>query len=202
MRMGGRRRRRDSETLRVALSPQDVAHAELDALRQELLARTQAEGTVITAALTAIAAIGGFALAKKEGRLEMLLVLPVVLSGLGLLLVNAVTANYRIAEYIREDLWPRLPPQPPASEFPSWEHYLVKYRATDPVRRALSGASSFALIFVAPGVAALGITWHVVDGSLWFLWGTGAASIAALMLLARGLTKQGPLVQRNTDRRD
>lgn len=61
---------------------QELALAELSTLRSEVLAIRQIQTAIYTAALTILAAIAGVALAKKEGRIEMLLVLPFVLSGL------------------------------------------------------------------------------------------------------------------------
>lgn len=60
-------------------------------------------------ALTIIAAVGSFALAKKDGRLELLMVLPVVLSGLVLLQAHCVQRISQLGDYIRDHLWPRLP---------------------------------------------------------------------------------------------
>jgi hypothetical protein len=51
-------------------------------LRSEVLAIRQIQTAIYIAALTILAAIAGVALAKKEGRIEMLLVLPFALSGL------------------------------------------------------------------------------------------------------------------------
>lgn len=51
-------------------------------MRSEVLAIRQIQTAIYIAALTILAAIAGVALAKKEGRIEMLLVLPFALSGL------------------------------------------------------------------------------------------------------------------------
>jgi hypothetical protein len=165
----------------------DVAKAELDALRKELLTRSQAEGTAVSAALTVVAAVGGFALAKKQGRLEMLLVLPLVLSGLGLLLTRGVHGNRLVACYIREHLWPRLGATETDDAYPSWEHFIDKFRKehTRFSVYALLNAIPVALIFVVPSIASLAVTLangHL--GSLWWLWGAGVFSIVAFVVLA------------------
>jgi len=177
----------------VSLEAADVAHAELEALRTELLARSQAQVPLITAALTIVAAVGGFALAKKEGRIEMLLVLPLVLSGLGLLIVEGVQGNRRIARYIRDHLWDRLPDNGDPPDATSWEHYVAAFRRTNTDRVSafvLSSVTPIVLIFVVPSIAALAVTLVVGDlGALWVLWGAGLASILAFGVLATGLRR-------------
>jgi hypothetical protein len=163
-----------------------VAHAELEALRTELLTRFQAEGPIVTAALTVVAAIGGFALAKKDGRLEMLLVLPLVLSGLGMLIVQGVQGNRRIARYIRDYLWKRLP-RDDRSKYPSWEHYIGDFRRANTRLSvfAFSGVIPIVLIFVIPSIASLVVTAAAADlRGLWVLWGAGLASIIIFGLLS------------------
>lgn len=180
----------------MPLDPRDVAHAELEALRAELLARSQSEGTIITAALTIVAAIGGFALAKKDGRIEMLLVLPLVLSGLGIVLVQGVQGNRRIAQYIREHLWARLLPRDHSSTDTdanrSWEHFIHDYRRTNMGLKnyAISGVTPVVLIFVVPSAASLIVTALAADlGALWWLWGTGLVAIVLFGALATDLRR-------------
>jgi hypothetical protein len=113
-----------------------MSRTELEALRAEFLSRRQVSVQVITAALTVVAAVGGFALAKEDGRLEMLLVLPLVLSGLGVLLVENAQGPRRIARYIRDHLWDRLPAaerasQSAADDNRSWEHFIHHLRGTN-----------------------------------------------------------------------
>jgi hypothetical protein len=175
------------------MEAKDVAHAELEALRAELLARSQAQVPLITAALTIVAAVGGFALAKKEGRVEMLLVLPLVLSGLGLLIVEGVQGNRRIAKYIRDHQWGRLPENAGPPEAQSWEHYVAEFRRTNTDRLSafvFSSVTPIVLIFVVPSIASLAVTFVVGNlGALWALWLAGLASILAFGVLAMGLRR-------------
>lgn len=55
--------------------------------------------------MTFTTAIGTFALSTKDGRSQTLLVLPLVLGGLGILLIEGTTALERSGEYIRDHLW-------------------------------------------------------------------------------------------------
>jgi hypothetical protein len=170
----------------MSIDKTDVAQAELEALRAELRTRAQTEGTTFGAALTAIAAIGAVALGKQGGRMETLLVLPLVLSGLGLLLVQSSQGTKRIAEYIREHLWKRLP-QSGQGPNRSWEHYLEEFRRANSRRPSVylfTGAIPAFLIFIVPSIAALAITHHEATSPLFPLWWTGSAAVAVFALLA------------------
>ena len=176
---------------RESATPQ-LLLAEFNALRSEIVARQQAQGSIVTAALTVIAAIGGFALAKKEGRLEMLLVLPIVLSGLGLLLVDNTHGTHRIGLYIGEVLWHRLDDSGYDGELASWEAYIGRYRAQH--SRKLStyvalGTLPAFLIMAVPSLASLVITIDVLDTALWPLWVSGVLALVALTVLAWSLRK-------------
>lgn len=135
----------------MPIDPDDAALLEVAAVREELRNRLQGESTIFTAALTAIAAIGGFAL-SDDGRLEMLLVLPLILSGLGLLIVQGTQGNQNMATYIR-DRWDAIRP---GGGFESWEHH-IQARREEHGRRidfAVTALAPILLIFVLPAVAA------------------------------------------------
>jgi hypothetical protein len=169
----------------VAIDAHDVAHGELEALRAEILAREQTARTALSAALTVTAAVVTFAL-KKDGREETLLALPLILSGLGVVLVAGAQGTHRIAAYIRDHLWDRLP-QPAQGEYRSWEHYIDEFRKTAASRPSLyvfTGLVPVLLFFVVPSVAALVITWDEKFSDLWPLWWTGAVSIVVSGWLA------------------
>jgi hypothetical protein len=172
----------------------DTARAEFEVLRSELLARSQGQSAIVATALTVLAAIGGFALARQEGRVEMLLVLPLVLSGLGLMVVEATHANRRIGHYIREYLWRRLPHNS-RDRFPSWEHYIKAYRERHlrkgSVFLALSSIPAV-LIYGVPSVASLAVTADEWNSDLWPLWWGGLFSICVFGLLAWSLRRESP----------
>jgi hypothetical protein len=88
-----------------------------------VLAIRQADNLTFSVAFTAIAAIGGL-LSKQGRRLEVLLVLPVVLSGLGLLQAQNSRQIDQLASYSRDCLWERLPITG-TPRYPSWEHYIA-----------------------------------------------------------------------------
>ena len=171
----------------MPLDSRDVAHAELEALRTELLARTQSEGTIITAALTIVAAVGGFALAKKDGRIEMLLVLPLVLSGLGIALVQGVqgqSPHRGIHPQVSLGTGPTTRDNATDTDDDrSWEHFMHKFRRTNTGFKhySLASVAPVSLIFVVPSVASLIVTAQIEDlGALWWLWGTGVLGDCSL----------------------
>lgn len=157
------------------VEPKDVALAEFEALRAEMLAIRQTDNLTFSVAFTAIAAIGGFALSKQGGRLEVLLVLPVVLSGLGLLQAQNSRQIDQLAAYIRDCLWERLPVN--GTRYPSWEHYIAGSR------RFAHGLIARVLIFVVPSIASLAITIGQWDTRLFPLWWGDVLILATLGLL-------------------
>jgi hypothetical protein len=167
----------------------DIALAEFTALRSEILAVEQFENTAFAAALTILSAIGGFALTKNGGRLEILLVLPIVLSGLSLLQTQCTVLTEQMGKYIRDHLWERVPSDSSA-KYPSWEHFLGRERG---VFAYAWGVVARTLIFVVPSIVALVINdghWHGKLAALW--WGdvavlflTGLLNLAVLTRLHR-----------------
>jgi hypothetical protein len=162
----------------------DLPLAEFNALRGEVLAIRQIQTAVYTAALTILAAIGGFALEKRGSRVEILLVLPFVLSGLGVILVESNVGIENIGAFIRTELPKRLP----VGEAESWEQFIERKRGKDSkLYRGLSMTSP-ALILVVPSIASFGINGSQATGRLWPLFWAGAIAVAAFLglLLATG----------------
>jgi hypothetical protein len=141
----------------------DVALAEFEALRGELLQLHQGQVAMFTAAFTVTAAIGGFALSRTSGHVELLLVLPVVLCGLGLIQAQYSRQSHQIGDYIRECLWLRLPTHP-GDAVPSWEHYISNSR------RRFHGIVARLLIFAVPSIACIVITYRQWNTGLAPLW--------------------------------
>jgi hypothetical protein len=156
----------------------ELALAELSTLRSEVLAIRQIQTAIYTAALTILAAIAGVALAKKEGRIEMLLVLPFVLSGLGILLVETEIGIHNIGDYIRTDLARRLTTTGHAV---TWETFIDSRRRERGYRYALLSAVSPALILLIPGIASLAVDYKQATAHLWPLFWGGAVAVAALI---------------------
>jgi hypothetical protein len=179
----------------------DVALKEYDSLRAEILAHTQAQTTLVSVALTATAAIAGFAFGAKADeaqRLQILLALPLVLSGLGLAYLTHSYGTATIGRYIKERLWPTLKDAVPddgqglTTALPSWEKQLSRGG------KALLSPGGFLswlpglITFGAPSVAALAINsghaslpWvsNTVDGLGWAWLVDAVIAVVALVLL-------------------
>lgn len=133
-------------------------------------------------------AVGGFAL-SKDGREEILFVLPFALSALGVLLVEGTRANHRMAHYLREHAWPRMFAESPVPW--SWEHLIERYRAEHQLRvspHSVAGAAPVFLVLVAPSLVALAVTFDEAwDDGLWPLWVGGALPLAVFGWVANKL---------------
>ena len=101
----------------MGAEPSDFRLEAYKSLREEIIHHVQAMSAVVGVALTAIGAIGAFAL-SKPGDKEALLVLPFVLAGLGLVQTNHGLQIRRRDEYIRTHIWP----PPPIS----WEQWIAE----------------------------------------------------------------------------
>jgi hypothetical protein len=164
----------------------DVVLAEFSALRAEILSCQQAQTGVFVGGMTATAAVGAIAFSKGS-RLQILLVLPFVLSGLGLLYLDYSRRPAAIGKYIRTELWLILELHPACRQLPSWERYLDKKRQQLSRRDRLLGALPFVLVFLVPSVLALVVgAYKLIHSSwgeaYWLLW--VACLVVVLMLLA------------------
>jgi hypothetical protein len=189
----------------------DVALEEFKVLRAELLAHLQAQTTLVSVALTATAAIAGFAFGAKPDdpqRLEILLALPLVLSGLGLAYMTRSSSIIRIGSYVKKQLWPVLQRAAPddshgaVAALPSWEHAIspgASWKVLLPPEGWLTWLPGV-IIFGAPSVAALFINgdlewWpgeaHGSEHGLEWAWFTDfvLAVVSLLVLILSGFIK-------------
>ena len=163
-----------------------AAQAEFSALRAEILIRLQAQSAAVAAALAISGAIGAVAFGGEHDRLEILLVLPFVLGGLGFLHLEHSHRTAVLGTYIREKLWKEI--AAPVGQL-SWETYLSDYRA-QPGRRLIwqgIGGAPYALIYFTPAAAALVLTALAEnidrEGWFWWVWAGGAVVLVAVVLL-------------------
>ena len=162
----------------------DVALEEFKGLRAEIVSRQQSQTTVVNVALTITGVVATIAFARQGAspdRVDVLLALPIVLSGLGLTYLNHSHSAMAIGGYIRKCLWRQLAGAAPDKEtssditVPSWEHYVSKERGySNLVTRR--GALSFIpglLVFGIPSIAALVINAHHIPGWVPYITGGG-----------------------------
>jgi hypothetical protein len=161
-------------------------------LRAEIGHHVQAMAASVGVALTAVGAIGAFALSEPGNR-DALLVLPFVLSGLALVQINHGIQIRRRDEYIRTYLWPSKECLPPTSHgllpVVSWEEWIATIRldqsALNPAK--VADAVGYVIVFGFPSAGALALTASVAWGkaSLAIVW--GLAVLVMLMSAAIGL---------------
>ena len=136
----------------------------------------------VAAAITATAALGAIALNPSGGRLELLLVLPFALAGLGMLHMDLRRRIHQLGKYIETELWAPGGPLRRNSfgVLPSWEDYnLAQMEATPSL---IAAAIPVAVIFFIPSIASLVVafvelafgTW---SKSLWPLFGGGCVIV-------------------------
>jgi hypothetical protein len=168
----------------VGAEPSDFKLEAYKTLRAEIGHHLQAMSASVGVALTAVAAIGAFALSKPDNR-DALLVLPFVLSGLALVQVNHGIQIRRRDEYIRTYLWPLKESLPPTSHglpVVSWEEWIATIRldqsALNPAK--VADAVGYVIVFGFPSAGALALTASAAWGkaSLAIVWG-----LAVLVML-------------------
>jgi hypothetical protein len=104
----------------------DVALAEFNALRTEIVNHMTAQATLTGVGLTALGVILGFAL-RGGGDRELLLTIPLLATLVSLLHAGINYQITLIAGYIRTTLWPYLQGRVD-EELPSWETYIATQR--------------------------------------------------------------------------
>jgi hypothetical protein len=168
----------------------DIALAEFDALRAEILSFHQGQAGSIAAALTASAALGALALNPTGGRLELLLVLPFVLGGLGFLHTDLNRRIHLLGRYIETQLWQEGGVlRDWSSQLPSWEQYNRHDMEEQGKAHSLSAAIPVILIFFLPSVASLAVGFYELAfgtwaNPLWWLFGTGCVVVLIQVVVA------------------
>lgn len=162
----------------------DVALAEFETLRAEILAYAQAQAGTIAAALTATTALGTIALSRRDGPLEVLLVLPFVLSGLGLLYTDLSRRSFLIGHYIKTKLWSKPGVlREDGTRLTSWEDEAGRYRSNLGVPGFASAVLPFLLIFILPSAGSLVLGGCLISSRGWeaplaAAFGLGLVSLA------------------------
>jgi hypothetical protein len=160
----------------MGVQAEDLALEEFKSLRNEILAKQQHQAASIGVALTAVGTLVTLAVAKNNARTELLLALPLVLTGLGAFYIGNSRGQRRMGRYLRTGT-ADLPARPN-----SWEAHLLSYRG----RSALE-ILGFVIIFIAPSVIALAVTEDFrEDAALDDLWYGGAALLVLLGLFVLG----------------
>jgi hypothetical protein len=179
-----------------------VALAQYRELRAEIAQCLQAQRALLGLALTAAAAIGSYGFGASS-RLEVLLVLPFVLSGLALIYLHYAVQVSTIGTYIQIKLWPFLGAVSPSAsgvnepKLPSWEEWVARHR-NQRGRLSPEGLVTFlgqGIVFGVPAAGALALTRHLAWAhDLVWVWSLGAAVVvvAAAMVVIVNLCVLSP----------
>lgn len=183
----------------------EVALKEFESLREETAAHQRTKNQFLTLAITATGAIGSFALGR-DGNREVLLVLPLVLSGLTIIYLRHHVDIELIGQYIRGHLWPFIAKdvEAAAADFPgndpgplpSWDEW-IQDRRIEMRRESVYGAMGVLpplLIFGAPGLGALVISFAQVrhQAALTFVWGLDILVLAVSLGITLWSYTEGP----------
>jgi hypothetical protein len=170
----------------LSTSQADVDLAEFAALRAEIVGHQSAQTTLVSVCLTAIGVVIGLVLSDKGAPGELLLVVPLISSGLGLFYASHSRACLIIGQYIRIRLWPRLRG---AGEGLSWEEYLLSLRRGNDSRALRHLSLQFlggTVVFVMPSVGALVFSAHAAFAreGLVLVWALGVVLLLLHVSLA------------------
>lgn len=169
----------------MGAEPSDFALEAFKALRTEVDHYLQAMAATVGVALTAVGAIGAFGLSQSGNR-QALLVLPFVLSGLGLVQINNGIQVRRRDEYIRTYLWPKkdLPPTSQGLHVLSWEEWIATMRVDHSAFNSakVAGAAGYVVVFSFPSAGALALTAAMAWGKV------SLASVWVLAVLVMAIT--------------
>lgn len=163
----------------------DASLAEFNSMRQEILARSATQHTLVNLNITASATIIGL-IATKAASEALLLLITLTASTLGVLWSDHARTIRTLGRHINEDIRPRAQ-RITGEDVLNWEQ-----RKHDYIRDPASGFNvnwrvPMVLIFAAPALGALLLTPILnptVGGSTllhWILWGAGA--IATLYMI-------------------
>jgi hypothetical protein len=173
----------------------DVALAEFNALRAELVSHLTTQAGVVGLGLTALGVIVGFTV-KEGGSERLLLAIPPLTLLVVLLHTAGSWRSNLLGNYIRKDLWPYLASRVGDERLPSWEHEVAaRQRPWKAVLMALIIDFPAMAIFIVASVVAL---FQVEGGSL--LWFAGCLSVAGAVLVPLLVGHQIRNSRRDADR--
>jgi hypothetical protein len=162
----------------------DVALAEFNALRAEILSYTTAQAALIGVGLTALAVIVGFVV-KEGGDDRLLLAIPPLALVINLLQAANTYRMATIGRYIQESLWPYLQREVGDEDLPSWEAEVAgRVRKWWMSLVGLVVNAPATLLFFAASVGALVEQGHVDHDLRDVGWVCAVMSLVAPILIA------------------
>jgi hypothetical protein len=173
----------------------DVAIAEFNALRAEIITALTAQATFTGIAFTAIGVLFGFAV-NKDGEPTILLGAPFISALTILAYTGAALRISSLGSYIRSFLWPYI--RSKTDELiPSWEHSHYEHRASS----GTSLAGNLTGVTVGSSLFVLGMTSAIIAPAPDAL-STSLKYIAMVVLPTATLTSLTLLLVRRRDQRN
>ena len=179
------RRRMKNRCVAVEEKRVDVALAEFNALRSELLSYSTAQSALVGVGLTTLAVIVGFVV-KEDGDPRLLLAIPPLATVINLLQAANTYRMGTIGKYIQVDLWPYLQRTVKDEQhLPNWEKDVAKRMSTLKTGLpALLVNSTPIILFTAASAVALTEAGHLNHGLRDLGWVLAAGSVLVPLLLA------------------
>ncbi|MDL5159623.1 hypothetical protein [Actinomycetospora termitidis] len=155
----------------------DVAIAEFNALRAEMVSISTAQATLVGVGLTAIGVIYGFLLGDDPDR-RIGYAIPALSLILSSLYSNEGYKVTKMGTYIRRELWPYLQRELDP-KLPAWETFISEARV-NPRELAVAVVlnSSFYLLLVGAAIVALSMAWGPNTWVNWLSIGAIALTVA------------------------
>ena len=152
----------------------DVALAEFKALRDEIGSRSTSSHTLININVVASGVIGGLVV-NNPGRVELLLLLPILSPVLGLLWLDHAHNIRNIGDYINTTLRPLMarPPRRRERRVLSWEEHVDLYERRALLRFVPLGVPVLVLFAAIPLVSLARTVGDIGSGWQWVLLGGG-----------------------------
>ena len=162
----------------------DVALAEFKALRDEIGSRASSSHTLININAVASGVAGGLVV-NNPGRVELLLILPILSPVLGLLWLDHAHNIRNMGDYINLTLRPLITAGigPGGEGALAWEEHVDRYEQRAWLRFLPLGVPVLVLFAAVPLVALARTASDVGSGWQWLLWVGGALLTLSFLVL-------------------
>jgi hypothetical protein len=141
--------------------------SQFTALRNEIGSRSQAQATMVNLSITAVGILGGLGL-SQYGDERLLLLIPIVSTLLGLIWLDHAANIFKLGDFIREQLMPRLIQEAGTEDLPDYEKFIRKYEgSTHIIIRAFMLPPLLA--FIAPSIMGIIVAFKS-DVRNWLFW--------------------------------
>jgi hypothetical protein len=162
----------------------DVALSEFKALRDEIGSRATSSHTLININVVVSGVVGGLVV-NNPGRIELLLLLPIISPVLGLLWLDHAHNIRNIGDYINFTLRPLIAGSvgPGGEDVLAWEEHVDRYERRAFLRFVPLGVPVLVLFAGVPLASLARTIGSVSSGWQWLLWVVGVALTLGFLTL-------------------